>query len=757
MSIPSSPALSPASPPITRLPLELCEIIIDSLPLRKDQVNAKMAFNMTVASHRVLCRQIDFTKIAQSLSQTILGSAHLSRRLADEIGVKLQSKEQRMKPSPASAFTILSEHSYAQLAGRVNSNDSRWWIQGQPYSAALLFSEKNVDILRLRAWILFGVPYLAQRETPKQRKSRISAYKRFVSKIASDPDYCGDACQECLLPIDINVQQALGTKFCWQHRAVFCEHYRVNIRDFEHAFVVLQGRMAPSSPVHFWMEPSLAHMSPTSHVMETTVSPADANTISLCLTDMTWQNFRIHARNGYWTPAKARSLETRYWICGWAISTLQGWVSQTTNLRPTWNPGAITGCLTQLDFHVRKMLVDAPKSREHYTMLHKFMQQLYIRHISKFPEVGGRFPAEAQEYSLMDAMAGDYLSDQLLKYSRISDLRLLRDFDIKVCRPYEPLAFRSTNRPTAPAIICEPQMSIKLDAFTCTIEEAERLAMIIHGCKLHQIPRLPEHLRRLNLGRYVTKIAVMEHVRSSVTMDTLEIYFSLWALFNSTVCTGKTPLPAIPGSTYSPDVFNVPAVELLLQTVEAALLAQKSPELLSTLSDITDLDLVAPKLIHAFSVNVLMRGALILRGITEESFKEWKKDKAVYIIADPMPRAMRAMDPLQQRTGPYKCVLPTFAPIPWADRHWLFAGTGFFAGRDAHIPLPMQIACRGRKVLQPPNKQSEALFAEMTKHTWWVHDGTAAAFISKMSLQNGGLQPKVCGRVVWFDLKEALA
>ncbi|KAM3424783.1 hypothetical protein BST61_g6764 [Cercospora zeina] len=750
MSMPPPPPPSrPPSPPITDLPPKLCDIIVDKLPLQKDRVNAWMAFNMTVKSDRVRCTRFNFTKIALDLRGTIINSARLSERLADEIEIKLPSKEQRIKPTPASAFANLSGYSYAQLARCVNSTSPPWSIQGQPYSAALLLSEKNADILRLREWLLFGVSYSAQRESQQQRKCRLCGYKRFLSKIASDPDYGGDVCQECLSPIAKDVQQAPGTKFCWQHQAVFCEHYLVNIRDFAQAFIVLQHRMAPSSPIHFWMEMSLTYMCPTSSGVQTTISEADANTVSLCLADMTWQDFQIQARDGYWTPVKARRLEIKYCICSWAISMLQDWASHNTNSRTTWNPGAITGCLPRLGCDVRKMLVDAPNSREEYVMLHKFMQQSYARHISKFPEVGRRAPTGAQESSLIDAMGGDYLSDQLLKYSRISDLRLFRDFDIKVYRPYEPLVFG-----TAPALICPPSISAKLDAFTCTIREAEQLAMSIHGCNLHQIPQLPEHTRRLNLGKYVTKIAVMERVRSSLTMDTLEIYRSFSAFFTSPMTTGKTPIPAIPGSTYDPGMVSVPAISDLIRSVGATLSTQKSSRLLSDLEDIADLDLVAPSLAHHFMVGQLVHSPLMLSSITEEAFKEWKKDKAVYIIADPTSRAIGAMNPLQQRTGPYKCVQPTPAPMSWADRHQLLVATGFFAGRDAHVPTRMRVGCRGRKTLQPPNKQSEALVAEMTKHTWWVPDATAAVFVSEMSIENDGRQPKVCGRVVWFDLTE---
>ena len=335
----------------------------------------------------------------------------------------LAVREAVMRPTLTSPFAGLRRFTYGRLLKKVNSTNPQWMVQGQPFSAASVGDEKMADILRVRNWCLFGIPFRGQIETQKQRLGRMEGYRLFLSKIASDPKYGGDACQECLSPVANNLQQARGTKFCETHRAVFCEEYRVNLIDFERAFSAPQGKMAWSSSAQYWMEkPLLGHVSPRTQDAQYTMSKDDADTISWCVADMTWQDFRMQTLDRHWNRIKARSLTTRYWICSETIFRLHYWtLCVKSSERRVWEPKVLGGCIPRMDVNLMKMLVNTPKTRTEYMTLHKFMQQLYARHISMFSEVEGRAPNEIQENALIDAMAGDYLNDQLLKYSRICE------------------------------------------------------------------------------------------------------------------------------------------------------------------------------------------------------------------------------------------------------------------------------------------------------------------------------------------------
>ncbi|CAK1357847.1 unnamed protein product [Cercospora beticola] len=748
---PSSPP-----PPITNLPTEVCDLIIDRLPLQKDRVNAWVAFNLTFKEHRVSCTAFNFEKAIQELRSTILNSAPLSRLLADTMGIDLTRLETKIRPTPASAFAHLNRFMYNRLHKEVNSTDPQWMVQGQPFSAQFVADERIADISRLREWLLFGTPFANQVEKPKERVRRENGYKLFLSKIASDSKYGGDVCQECLGPVPNDLQQAPGTRFCRAHQVVFCDEYRVALSDFTRYYIGLGGKMAPSNPAQYWMGMEMIHMSTKSNRMQTTISREDADTLCLCLVGTTWHDFRIYARNPSWTLLTARPLDIKYQICSSAIYLLRLWASDTPELRWVWDTNEIGGCVPPVDISVRKMLGGTPCEGGDYILLHKFMQRLYDRHISNFPGVRSRAPSAAEERSLVDAMVGHYLNRQLEKHSRISFMTLFRGFDIKVFRPYEPLVFQTQTGAVAPTTAFQPPMSNRMDAFTCTLNEAERLGLNIHGRRLQQIAQLPRQTRNLNHGRYVTKIAAMEYIRSSLTINTLEIYINLQSVINGMVSTTmSTPLPAVPHVAYAPDVLVASALGRTLQFIDGKLRAQTSPTLLAMLEDIRDINEVPLWLAQKIMGDCFSSCHDLLSNVTEKAFEEWKKDKEVYIIADPTSRPGGALGPFQSGSGPYNCQRPTHSVTSWTDRQLELARTNFFAGNDAHVPVIPLAVCKGRKALRSPTKQSEGLLAAITKHTFWVEDDAAAVFISGVSQYHGGLRPKASGRVIWFEQKDA--
>ncbi|PPJ50036.1 hypothetical protein CBER1_06773 [Cercospora berteroae] len=746
----------PPPPIITKLPTEVGDNIISQLPLRKDRVNAWTAFNMTTHSHRVRCSRPNFAEMVQNARVWILNSWNLTQRLADELKINLEVREQTMWPTRASAFASLRRHSYNRIAQHTDSADPQWMVHGQPYTKASYLNERQADVIRLRKWLIFAIPSAGQTESRQQRSRRIDACMYFMSKIAANLEYGVDVCQECLRPVPNHLQQAPGTRFCRAHQVVFCDEYRVALSDFTRYQIGLSGKMAPSNPAQYWMGRRMIHMSTKSNRVQTTISRGDADTLCLCLVGMTWHDFQIYARNPSWTLLAARPLVTKYQIWSSAIYLLRLWASDTPELRRVWDTNEIGGCVPPVDISVRKMLGGTPCEGGGYILLHKFMQRLYDRHISNCPGVKSRAPSAAEERSLVDAMVVHYLNRQLEKHSRISFITLFRGFDIKVYRPYEPLVFQTETGTVAPSTVFQPPMLNRMDAFTCTLNEAELLGRNIHGRNLQQIAQLPRQTRNLNHGRYVTKIAAMEYIRSSLTINTLKIYTHLQNAMNGMVSTTmSTPLPAVPHVAYAPDPLVAPAFGRVLQSIDGKLRAQTSPTLLAILEDIRDIDEVPPWLAQQIMGDCLSSCHDLLSNVTEKAFEEWKKDKEVYIIADPTSRPGGAFGPFPLGSGPYNCQRPTPSTMSWADRQLELARTGFFAGNGAQVSVIPLAVCKGRKALKSPAKQSEGLLAAITKHTFWVEDNAAAVFISAVSQSHGGQRPKASDRVIWFEHKDA--